>query len=134
MRYRRMRCVRFGEEIPFMECDDAREYRKVRESFYPRLLQLEAAGKRDAMTARPMILLNPGPGEHDREREAGDDAPRHLPARAGVRRVLASVRDAVTRVVHAGTTYTSVLLGGSGTAGVEAAISSSVPARKAACW
>ena len=46
MRYGRMRCVRFGEEIPFMECDDAREYRKVRESFYPRLLQLEAAGKR----------------------------------------------------------------------------------------
>jgi choline kinase len=46
MRYGRMRCVRFGEEIPFMECDDAREYRKVRESFYPRLLQLEASGKR----------------------------------------------------------------------------------------
>jgi choline kinase len=46
MRYGRVRCVRFGEEIPFMECDDAREYRKVRESFYPRLLHLEAAGKR----------------------------------------------------------------------------------------
>jgi choline kinase len=42
MRYRRMRCVRFGEEIPFMECDDAREYKKVRESFYPRLLELES--------------------------------------------------------------------------------------------
>jgi choline kinase len=42
MRYRRMRCVRFGEEIPFMECDDAREYRKLRESFYPSLLKLEA--------------------------------------------------------------------------------------------
>lgn len=43
MRYRRMRCVRFGEELPFMECDDEREYRRVRESFYPRVLQLEAA-------------------------------------------------------------------------------------------
>lgn len=43
MRYRRMRCVRFGEEVPFMECDDARDYEKVRESFYPRLLKLEAA-------------------------------------------------------------------------------------------
>jgi L-glutamine-phosphate cytidylyltransferase len=42
MRYRRMRCVRFGEELPFMECDDEKEYRRVRESFYPRLLQLEA--------------------------------------------------------------------------------------------
>jgi choline kinase len=42
MRYRKMRCVRFGEEIPFMECDDANEYKKVRTSFYPRLLDLEA--------------------------------------------------------------------------------------------
>jgi len=25
-----------------MECDDATEYKKVRESFYPRLLELEA--------------------------------------------------------------------------------------------
>jgi hypothetical protein len=45
MRYRRMRCVRFGEEIPFMECDDAREYAKLRASFCPRLLSLEAAAK-----------------------------------------------------------------------------------------
>ena len=45
MRYRRMRCVRFGEEIPFMECDDAREYKKVRESFYPALLRMEAEAK-----------------------------------------------------------------------------------------
>jgi choline kinase len=42
MRYRRMRCVRFGAEIPFMECDDAREYKIVRESFYPDLLAKEA--------------------------------------------------------------------------------------------
>jgi choline kinase len=44
MRYRRMRCVSFGEEIPFMECDDAAEYQKLRASFYPRLLDLEAEG------------------------------------------------------------------------------------------
>lgn len=43
MRYGRMRCVRFGEEIPFMECDDAKDYAKLRESFYPRLLKIEAA-------------------------------------------------------------------------------------------
>lgn len=42
MRYRKMRCVMIGEELPFMECDDAREYRKLRESFYPALLELEA--------------------------------------------------------------------------------------------
>jgi choline kinase len=45
MRYRRMTCVRFGEEIPFMECDDARDYQKLRESFYPRLLKIEAEGR-----------------------------------------------------------------------------------------
>ncbi len=42
--------------------------------------------------------------------------------------MLARVRDGVTRVVHEGDAYTAVMLGGSGTAAVEAAISSSVPA------
>jgi choline kinase len=46
MRYRRMKCVRFGEEVPFMECDDERDYRKLRESFYPHLLEIEARGGR----------------------------------------------------------------------------------------
>lgn len=43
MRYGRMTCVRFGEHLPFMECDDESDYRKLRESFYPKLLKLEAA-------------------------------------------------------------------------------------------
>jgi choline kinase len=42
MRYRKMRCVMIGPDLPFMECDDAREYRKVRETFYPHILELEA--------------------------------------------------------------------------------------------
>jgi choline kinase len=42
MRYRKMRCVMVGAELPFMECDDAREYKKLRETFYPALLELEA--------------------------------------------------------------------------------------------
>lgn len=42
MRYGKMRCVSFGEEIPFMECDDADEYRTVRETFYPNVLKMEA--------------------------------------------------------------------------------------------
>ena len=42
MRYGRMSCVRFGQELPFMECDDAREYARVRESFYPELLAMES--------------------------------------------------------------------------------------------
>lgn len=43
MRYGRMRCVRFSDALPFMECDDAREYARVRESFYPSLLAGEAS-------------------------------------------------------------------------------------------
>lgn len=42
MRYARMRCVCFDDDIPFMECDDARDYAKVRDSFYPNLLDIEA--------------------------------------------------------------------------------------------
>lgn len=52
MRYGRMRAVCFGDEVPFMECDDAREYAKVRQSFYPQVLQLEASGKRFIQGAR----------------------------------------------------------------------------------
>jgi hypothetical protein len=43
MHYGKMRCVSFGAELPFMECDDARDYARVREQFYPQLLALEAA-------------------------------------------------------------------------------------------
>ncbi|MDD9946790.1 MAG: NTP transferase domain-containing protein [Myxococcales bacterium] len=42
MRYRKMRCVCFGEDIPFMECDNAEEYKRVREVFYPQLIGREA--------------------------------------------------------------------------------------------
>ena len=47
MRYGRMACTCFGEHVPFMECDDPSEYRELRESFYPRLLRMEA-GQEDA--------------------------------------------------------------------------------------
>jgi choline kinase len=46
MRYGRLTCVRFDVGLPWMECDDADEYRLVRESFYPRLLDLEAEKER----------------------------------------------------------------------------------------
>ncbi|MGD8863177.1 MAG: NTP transferase domain-containing protein, partial [Myxococcales bacterium] len=42
MRYGRMRGERFGEDLPFMECDDAAEYARLRERFYPALLEMEA--------------------------------------------------------------------------------------------
>lgn len=43
MRYGKMRCIRFSDSLPFMECDDAREYARVRESFYPSLLAQEGS-------------------------------------------------------------------------------------------
>ena len=41
MHYGRMNCVLVDAEVPFMECDDADEYRRVREQFYPDLLRRE---------------------------------------------------------------------------------------------
>lgn len=39
----RMQCVSFGQELAFMECDNAAEYAKVRDEFYPALLRAEAS-------------------------------------------------------------------------------------------
>lgn len=41
MHYGRMRAVVFGEEIPFMEVDTPEEYALLRETVYPRILELE---------------------------------------------------------------------------------------------
>jgi choline kinase len=43
MHYRKVRCVMLPSSQPFMECDDAVEYARLRETFYPNLLQLEGA-------------------------------------------------------------------------------------------
>jgi choline kinase len=48
MHYGRMRCVSFGEDVPFMECDDAKDYEKLRTSFYPALLAREAGERGEA--------------------------------------------------------------------------------------
>lgn len=42
MRYQRVVGIRMEADIPFMECDDASDYERVRESFYPRLLARES--------------------------------------------------------------------------------------------
>jgi aspartate aminotransferase-like enzyme len=75
-----------------------------------------------------MILLSPGPANTTQTVKHAMTRPDICPREREFGAVLAWVRDAITRVVHPGTAYTTVLLGGSGTAGVEPAISSSVPA------
>ena len=77
--------------------------------------------------ARPMLLLNPGPANTTAAVKQAMTRPDICPREREFGAVLSWVRDALTRVVHAGDLYTTVLLSGSGTAGVEAAISSTVP-------
>jgi len=76
---------------------------------------------------KPMILLNPGPANTTETVKRAMTRPDICPREREFGELMSWVRDALTRVVHAGDTYTTVLLGGSGTAGVEAAISSAVP-------
>lgn len=46
MDHSRIVCVRFSKDLPFMECDNKRDYKRLRESFYPRLLETESIGRR----------------------------------------------------------------------------------------
>lgn len=75
-----------------------------------------------------MILLNPGPANTTETVKRAMTKPDICPREAEFGEVLKRVRVGVTRVVHDGEAYTSVMLGGSGTAAVEAAIASAVPA------
>jgi 2-aminoethylphosphonate-pyruvate transaminase len=74
-----------------------------------------------------MILLNPGPANTTETVKRAMTRPDICPREPEFGEVLRWVRDGLTRVVHDGDLYTTVMLCGSGTAGVEAAISSAVP-------
>lgn len=75
-----------------------------------------------------MILLNPGPANTTETVKRAMTAPDICPREKDFGQVLLRVRDELTRVVHAHDRYTTVLLGGSGTAAVEAVIASTLPA------
>jgi 2-aminoethylphosphonate-pyruvate transaminase len=75
-----------------------------------------------------MILLNPGPANTTATVKQAMTRPDVCPREPVFGDVLLKVRNGVARVVHNGNDYTSVLFGGSGTAAVEAAIASVVPA------
>jgi 2-aminoethylphosphonate-pyruvate transaminase len=75
-----------------------------------------------------MILLNPGPANTTETVKQAMTRPDICPREREFGDVMERVRDGVTRVVTASHDYTSVLFGGSGTAAVEAAIASAVPA------
>ena len=74
-----------------------------------------------------MLLLNPGPANTTEAVKRALCCPDICPRERAFGDVLARVRDGLTRVVHQGDRYTAVMLAGSGTAAVEAAVCSSVP-------
>jgi 2-aminoethylphosphonate-pyruvate transaminase len=75
-----------------------------------------------------MILLNPGPANTTETVKQAMTRPDICPREREFGDLMERVRDGVTRVVSKSHDFTSVLFTGSGTAGVEAAIASAVPA------
>lgn len=74
-----------------------------------------------------MILLNPGPANTTRSVKNALVCEDICPRERDFGLVQKRVQQGLTRVVHAGDAYVTVLFGGSGTAAVEAAICSVVP-------
>jgi 2-aminoethylphosphonate aminotransferase len=74
-----------------------------------------------------MILLNPGPANTTASVKEAMTRPDICPREPEFGQMMLRVRAGLTRVVHQGEAYTAVLFCGSGTAGVEAVISSAVP-------
>src|SRR5688572_9012533 len=79
------------------------------------------------MTPTRMVLLNPGPSNTTRAVKLAMTKPDICPREPEFTAVLRRVCDQLTRVVHEHDRYTTVPIGGSGTAAVEAAIGSAVP-------
>lgn len=74
-----------------------------------------------------MILLNPGPANTTDTVKRAMTRPDICPREREFGELMLRVRDGLAKVVHDGDAFTSVLFCGSGTAGVEAAVSSTVP-------
>ena len=73
-----------------------------------------------------MILLNPGPANTTETVKRALVRPDICPREREFGDTMHRVREGLVRVVHEGDDFTAVLLGGSGTAAVEAVICSAV--------
>lgn len=80
------------------------------------------------MNIKRNILLNPGPGTTSDEVKKAMLVPDICPREEEFCRVMESIKLDLPKVVNGGDEYTSVLFTASGTGGVEAAITSAVPA------
>jgi 2-aminoethylphosphonate-pyruvate transaminase len=114
--------------LVWCEIDDAAHLERARREIWPRIVAAEAAGTGIAMPERK-ILLNPGPGTTSdavkRALVVADICPRESEFAA----VVAQVRSDLLAVAEADEkTATAVLIAGPGTAAMEAAIGSLVPA------
>ena len=74
------------------------------------------------------ILLNPGPATTTQRVKQAQIVSDICPREPAFGAVVSAVRDKLTRVPAGGSEYTTVLLGGSGTAAMEACLSSVIPA------
>ena len=74
-----------------------------------------------------MILLNPGPANTTATVKDAMTRPDICPRERGFGETMGRVRDGLTRVVHQGDEFTSVLFCGSGSAAVEATVASVIP-------
>jgi len=79
------------------------------------------------MSMRRNVLLTPGPATTSDRVKQAQIVPDICPREAEFGALLASIRRRLVQVVHGEDTHSAVLFGGSGTAAVEACISSVVP-------
>lgn len=80
------------------------------------------------MTIKRNILLNPGPGTTSDEVKKAMVVPDICPREADFCKIMESIKLDLPKVVNGEKDYTSVLFTASGTGGVEAAITSAIPA------
>ncbi len=116
------------EALQWCEIDTPAHWRRARELVWPAILAADESAPVGALPPRKR-LLNPGPGTTSDAVKRALLAPDICPREAEFGRVLAQVRRDLLAVAGCETaTHTAVLVGGPGTAGVEAALGSLVPA------
>ncbi len=113
--------VRTVEDLAWGEIDDEAQLRRARDVVWPRIVARESA-----RAIRRDVLLTPGPATTTDSVKRAQLVPDLCPREAEFGAVLREVADGCTALVADSRTHAAVLLGGSGTAAVEAMLASAV--------
>ena len=113
--------VRRIDELAWGEIDDAGQLERVRMHVWPRIVAAETA-----RTVRREVVLTPGPATTTDSVKRAQVVPDICPREPEFGELLAEIADDLTAIVGDPRTHTAVLLGGSGTAAVEAMLASAV--------